>query len=667
MRRVFRRASRAGLVLVVALTTACSSGGDGKISSVGGYLSALPDWAAFSPPLESGKAQVELTAADCPGGAVSSGSCRQTETETDLPVYADDGETILGYQQQDYECTTSRYTLTETPEKMVMFSPDVELLWPGALIQGKSLRDGGVGSLRGLPIAQRTPIKVSIPALANDDNFRQVETPDLAEVNQAIGSMIGAATEADLKTPSTINFTMRTYDSEQEFALNAGFSGKYFGFKASASASVDRTSAERTVAVVLQQKMFEAVVEPPQTPGAFFSADFTPAVLQEQLDLGRIGPDNLPVYVSNIVYGRIMMFTLTSTATETEIKAALNAAYRGLVSLDVNVDTKYRKLLNEARIAITSLGGDAAATEAMIASGDWRSYFYTQQCADSSDPATCAYRPNQAALTTAAPLSYTFRNLGDGSIAKVSEATTYDVRECTPMNPNREFLLTDFDLDPELPVADRLEGWGRIANDLGADPRLDYYVGNCHFFGCMAQDAEWSDPWYFTAPGRYLGNKLDWYGGELSYWIAWACYQNAGLPFWGPPYYDVVLKGGPEGSQLTLMWTHSMPVEEGNPSPVLLAGPHMKYVVPLSNESCDPTAETGSYPGAQVYTPGCWTVAGETVATPADLQYVLQNLVAMEIRGKLGQAMFPNVYDLEHPFLQVTYLDDAKLTKPQLR
>jgi len=161
--------------------------------------------------------------------------------------------------------------------------------------------------------------------------------------------------------------------------------------------------------------MFEVLVEPPQTPSAFFSEAFTPEVLKQQVDLGRMGPDNLPVYVSNVVYGRMMMFSLTSTASESEIRAMMNVAYSNIAgNVQANMSAKQKTMLQESKIAITSLGGDARATIDMIRSGNWRDYF-----------------TNTAPLSSAAPLSYTFRNLGDGSIANIVETDEFTISECT--------------------------------------------------------------------------------------------------------------------------------------------------------------------------------------------------------------------------------------------
>jgi hypothetical protein len=416
---------------VVFFAVSCGGGKDAAddagaprdaVASVSGFFEELPSWEEFSPPLDDEHSQLPMEEADCPNGEIVGDNCEETEEVNDVPVEDENG-IVLGHEDYVCICTTKKYNMVDTPEKLVMLSPDVELLWPGALIQGKSHRDG-LGSLLGLPIRERNPLMVSIPALAT--------------VQQAVGSMIGNASDQELVTPSTISFEMKTYNSEEEFALSLGMSARYLKFSATADVEVDTSVVKTTVAVKLYQKMFEVVVEPPQTPMDFFSDVFTPEVLQQQVDMGRIGADNLPVYVSNIVYGRIMMFTFTSTESETDIKAALTAAYEGTgVSGSLDLDTNYRKILSEGQVSITSLGGNASATAAMITSGDWRSYFHERVCTDPGDETTCAYVPGNAPLSSAAPLSYTFRNLVDGSIAARTRHSFEPVSTNSTTTPQR--------------------------------------------------------------------------------------------------------------------------------------------------------------------------------------------------------------------------------------
>jgi hypothetical protein len=145
------------------------------------------------------------------------------------------------------------------------------------------------------------------------------------------------------------------------------------------------------------------------------------------VDDGAIGPNNPPLYVSSVVYGRMMMFSLTSTASEEDIRATMRAGYESIGGeAETNLSAKQKTILEEGEIQVTSFGGDAEATLAVIRSGDWSQYF-----------------TENAPLSSAEPLSYTFRNLaGRGEIARVTETTEYTLRTCTV----RQAAQSTFDL-----------------------------------------------------------------------------------------------------------------------------------------------------------------------------------------------------------------------------
>jgi hypothetical protein len=123
-----------------------------------------------------------------------------------------------------------------------------------------------------------------------------------------------------------------------------------------------------------------------------------------------VGSDNIPVYVASIVYGRSLLFSLTSTTTEDSIRMALSAA---LKKDSVGVGGRLLNILNTSRIGVVTVGGEGRNATALIQSGELSDYFN-----------------EDAALTSARPISYTVRNLGDNSIAKVSETTNYNLKEC---------------------------------------------------------------------------------------------------------------------------------------------------------------------------------------------------------------------------------------------
>jgi len=438
-----------GSVVVLAISGGCgannTAGPGGNVTGdVNGYLSdSLPGWATYT---------ADVNQPDTPPAPTGAPPDTMTAVDSSVSEVQDDGSVTV-VPDVTYRCVSTPYTLTSNPQQVVMYSPDVDILYPGALIQGKSRK--ALGSFLPLTINQRDSVKVSIPSFANNDNFRVVN-PDQADVAQAVGSIVGNATQTGLSAPSTISFKMDTYNSEEQYALSIGVSGHYLGFSASAQGDLSRSAGETTITAQFFQKMYEVVVAAPQTPGSFFNSDFTSAVLQQLVSAGKIGPDNPPIYVSTVVYGRMMMFSLTSSASEQDIRGTIQAGYEGLGGgVSASLTAKQKKILQTSKIAVTSLGGDAQATLNVIRSGDWSQYF-----------------TNSAPLSSAAPLSYTFRNLGDGSIAGVTESDNYNITSCQaiPATPGT-FKFLDAQ-DNALPFTSGA-GVRVLAGDVNGDGRTD--------------------------------------------------------------------------------------------------------------------------------------------------------------------------------------------------
>jgi len=398
-----RRGILIALLLVgLVLVPACGGDDDGsteptpQTGNVDEYMQTLPAWSEFSPPQPS---------VDEPTGPM----------EATLDTSSD----------QVYVCRTTPCSITQTPEAIVTFNPNSEILYLGSLIQGSTYL-GGLAAMEELPIRQRAPLTISIDLLA-EDNTRTVADPTLATVNQAVGELISRADATGHVAGSAISYAKRTTYSLEQSMLDIGLSVHYMGASARTQLSYEQSIEQHTITAYFRQRMFTTSVVLPQTPGEFFSDAFTQERLDEQVELGRIGPDNLPVYVSSITWGRIMVFTMTSTYSESEMYAAIEASYDNAVG-GVEVDGEYLDILNsgETTINLVSVGGEADHALQAIRSGNLDDYF-----------------ASDAAITTAAPLSYTLRNLADNSIAQVAETTTYDMQECST---EIVAYYTDYDL-----------------------------------------------------------------------------------------------------------------------------------------------------------------------------------------------------------------------------
>ena len=370
-----------GIFTAIAIY-ASGCGGDKSSSTspvmadVDTYMKSLPAWDVFCPPVQDTNVATGATVEDINGGLF---------------------------------CRTTPCSITKTPEQVVTYGTFSNILWLGGLIQGDSYA-GGLGSMEELPIRQRAPLKIGVNFLSGDSISTTVNNPDPTTVNQAIGTLISNAVDSGYHGGSSVYFTQKQTYSLEQAALSLGLSARYMG--ASIKNKLDLSSVQRrnTLMAYFKQFMFETYIVLPQTPSEMFSADFTQEKLQQQVNLGYIGPDNLPVYVARVQYGRIMLLTMSSDSSVTDMTNALKASYAGF---GVTMTAKYQSILANSEMEVVTFGGDDADALALIRSGDISTYF-----------------TNSPDLTTAFPIGYVLNNLADNSVAKAGETTTYEMKEC---------------------------------------------------------------------------------------------------------------------------------------------------------------------------------------------------------------------------------------------
>ncbi len=362
------------------------------VADVNAYFEALPSWEEYSEPVPN----AEVTASE--------------------PSFYEQSGNLF--------CSVTEASITRNPEDIVTYSPDSEILWLGSLIQGRGHRDG-LGSLLELPVRQRGPLTISIDILFSD-NTRTVESPTLASVGQAIGELIDRAHDAGHLAGSSIFFNQVESHSLEQSALALGLSASYMGTSVRSSLQMERSTTSSSLTATFIQKMFTTSMVLPQTPSDFFSDDFTDDLLQEQVDHSNIGPNNLPVYVASITWGRMLTVTMTSEHSASEMKAALQASSSfGGFDVSVSADARHKQVLDESEIKVVAIGGHAQAAIDLIRTGQLGEYF-----------------KEDAPLTSARPISYVLRNLGDNTIAKVSETTEYAIRECEAGGVQRYYTYT---------------------------------------------------------------------------------------------------------------------------------------------------------------------------------------------------------------------------------
>ena len=382
---------RPALALVALLALVACGGQGGPVGSVDAFVAGLPGWDDVAPPVVENAGE--------PTG--------------ETPVL--DQETVDGVV---YTCSTTPYSIAKNPTEMALFNPDASVLWPGALIRGGSHLSLGSLELLALSRERRAPLGISIQGggvLGIPGGVSlTVDEPVGSTIREGINELVANALGADVAIGAgASSFTSVESHSTTQTLVSLGLDARYLGAEASARLDYSKNASQRTYTAYFVQRLFTIAVDLPERPSSVFADGVTGADLQA---LG-IGGSNLPLYIDSVSYGRILMFSFTSNASRERIEAALEFSYDALVGgVDGFSETDLRQTLSTARIEVFALGGPNTGVQNLIRDGDLASYFEAP-----------------LAINQVEPISFTLRNLGDNSLAKVGDTTSYEVRTCLPV------------------------------------------------------------------------------------------------------------------------------------------------------------------------------------------------------------------------------------------
>jgi len=381
---------RPSLALAVLLVLVACGGPGGPVGSVDAFVAALPGWDDVSPPVQD-----------------------NTGEPVGPPVI--DEETVDGLL---YVCSTTPYSISKNPSEMALFNPDASVLWPGALIRGASHLTTGSLELLALSRERRAPLGISIqgggvlgiPAGVSTI----VDQPIGSTIREGINQLVVNALESNVAGGAgTSSFTSVESHSTSQTLVSLGLDARYLGAEASARLDYSKDASQHTYTAYFVQRLFTIAVDLPERPSSLFADGVSAADLQS---LG-INASNLPLYIDSVSYGRILMFSFTSSDSREQIEAALEFSYAAPAGgVEGYSEAQLRQTLSSASIEVFALGGPSTGLQGLIRDGDLRSYF-----------------EEDMAINQVEPISFTVRNLGDNRLAKVGDTTTYEVRTCSAM------------------------------------------------------------------------------------------------------------------------------------------------------------------------------------------------------------------------------------------
>lgn len=424
-------------------------------------------------------------------------------------------------EQDSIRCVVKTYEWAPGREESLLMDPTAEVITEGQLLRAESITEGAYTPI----IVPRLPICISL-SLTNingsvkDTIFEPSKRSSALEARQRLLSRKLNGNAAARVTKQI----EKVYSYEQcRVAVGANYSG--VGFDVAASFGYANSRIKSRYLVKFFQEYYSISVDLPAKPSDFFKTVPDPALLGSYS----------PVYVSNIKYGRTLLFLLESEKSESEMDASIEAAFNGFAaSGGFNAELHLKKVMENCSMKLFVVGGSAPDAVGIQKPADVENYI--KQGANFSND------------SPGVPIAYTLRFLKDNSVAKIIMNSKYTVRECEVIpaitknfqpGGNYEWPAQLIKGDGEyggdgnphitskvdLYIVDNREVWMRV-NILFEEKRADYTTGSIndnrriyiapigHKIVRIASPAHW-DHFYIEPEGDHGPNTFDFPDNSL--------------------------------------------------------------------------------------------------------------------------------------------------------
>ena len=375
------------------------------------------------------------------------------------PVLVSDGGT-----KNDGTYTTSTKTYKAAPgyTEMVAMDPTTDVIYPGALIKGESISTGMYTPI----VFPRKPLTLSI-SLENieGDVARTIDDPKLSTIRQAVRDILSQKITG--ATPADFSFEKKAVYSEQQLKIALKASYESAVLKVSGSFDFSKSETRSRTVAKFMQKYYSIDIDIPAQPSDFFK---TPIALSA---LGSYSP----MYVSTVTYGRLALFMVESSKSNTEVEAALQASYDAAIKASGSIETKYSDVLAASTISVYVCGGSGEGAVASISGYAAFANYITSG-------------GNYTKDSPGAPISYKLRYLKDNSIGKIILSSEYTVNDAS-LNP-----------PPPVAVTKTVHAkWTNISNSAGCGDNADIY-GQVYWHDPEPYDSITADYKYFMNTGK---------------------------------------------------------------------------------------------------------------------------------------------------------------------
>ncbi|MDR1349061.1 MAG: thiol-activated cytolysin family protein [Prevotellaceae bacterium] len=299
--------------------------------------------------------------------------------------------------------TRKTYDIAENPIEFATYNPWTDL-YPGALVQGRTLRDGVPSTIP--IIGKRKPGRVYLSAVTGnadvDEWYKDVEMRP-SSVTQAMNELLSQHLNSNLGAQYSLEIAQ--VQSIEEMAYKLDLNIDLWGAELRSSFGGSFSETKNYVAVTFRQIYFTMSYEAQEGFIGVFTDDIT-----EQDLKNYTGNGNPICFVSSVSYGRAYVLLYESSESAQQLKRSLSAAYS---SLEMSYGQKEKKTVNESKCTVVQLGGDPkAGLEVALGNFDKIKDFLSDGSIVSD-------------VNVGVPISYKINHLADNTTARLTNTLSY--------------------------------------------------------------------------------------------------------------------------------------------------------------------------------------------------------------------------------------------------
>lgn len=328
----------------------------------------------------------------------------------------------------------------------LLFNPMSNLIYPGNVLVGNSIGNGKYLPIKGKKVGELTWSSPDLIPAAPDD-FVFVKTVSEPQFSDFAATMQGWRSAPQLPTSAITTFEMTEVKDLREFSSKLGIGFESENVKAGISFEGRRGLLKTHILVKFVQKLYSVSMDIPDRP-ILLAAD------KDSFD------GVMPVYISDVFYGRMGYALISSDHDYLELLAALEIM---VPTFHLEMSATYKKILDESYTQYVFTGGKSGDHGLSVKDG-WAGF--------------------KEAISTelnaaeAVPVAITLRYADDNSVARVVQTgqypvtESYFVKECDELT----FSLRPVQLKANAGNKEDLQVWGHtiltVPKELSAEGQL---------------------------------------------------------------------------------------------------------------------------------------------------------------------------------------------------